>query len=104
MELACRWVDQGGIAMNAIAFALCASLLALTLMAGDGAAQSSGQPKPQIVTVPGGAYVLPRQAGTKDAPDVTFRITPVVDAQQERTDRWISEQSSPGSVQGGRRR
>ena len=90
--------------MNAMAFALCASLLALTLMAGDGAAQNSGQPKPQIVTVPGGAYVLPRQAGTRDAPDVRFQITPVVDAHQERTDRWISEQSSPGSVQGGRRR
>ena len=53
---------------------------------------------------PGGAYVLPRQAGTEDAPDVTFRITPVVDAQQERTDRWISEQTSPGPVHGGRRR
>ena len=53
---------------------------------------------------PGGAYVLPRQAGTRDAPDVRFQITPVVDAHQERTDRWISEQSGPGPVQGGRRR
>jgi hypothetical protein len=89
--------------MNAMAFALCASLLALVLMAGDGAAQNSGQPKPQIVTVTGGAYVLPRQAGTKDAPDVTFKTTPVADAQRERTDRWIAEQSGPGSVQGRRR-
>jgi hypothetical protein len=89
--------------MNAMAFALCASLLALVLMAGDGAAQNSGQPKPQIVTVTGGAYVLPRQAGTKDAPDVTFLATPVADARQGRTDRGITEQSGPGSVQGRRR-
>ena len=88
--------------MTAMAFALCASLLALALMAGDGAAQSSDQPKPQIVTVTGGAYVLPRQAGTKDAPDVIFRTT--ADARQERTDRGITEQSGPGSVPGSKRR
>ena len=88
--------------MNAMAFALCASLLTLVLTAGDGAAQNSGQPKPQIVTVTGGAYVLPRQAGTKDAPDVIFRTTG--DTRPERTDRGITEQSSTGSVQERKRR
>ena len=63
--------------MKAFAFALCRGVLISTIsVVDDGVAQSAGRPTVQVIAISGGAYVLPRQAGSKDAPDVFFAAPP----------------------------
>ena len=63
--------------MKAFAFALCCGVLMSTIsVVDDGIAQSAGRPTVQVIAISGSAYVLPRQAGSKDAPDVFFAAPP----------------------------
>ena len=52
---------------------------------------------PQVVTVTGGSYILPRQAGTKDAPDV--RLSAEATPQpQDRAERMPLPQPTDASM------
>ena len=62
--------------MKAFAFALCCGVVISGIaVVKEGTAQSAG-PAVQVIAISGGAYVLPRQAGSKDAPDVSFAAPP----------------------------
>jgi hypothetical protein len=62
--------------MKACAFALCCGVAIASISAVEqGMAQSAG-PAVQVIAISGGAYVLPRQAGSKDAPGVFFAAPP----------------------------
>ena len=52
-------------------------------------------PTPQVITVTGTTVMLPRQAGTKDAPDVTL-ATPLVAGALERSEKPINDVANPG--------
>lgn len=60
-----------GLAMKPIAFAACCGTLAFCGSVDGGIAQTS-PPPPQIFSIAGITVMLPRKAGTKDAPDVLF--------------------------------
>jgi hypothetical protein len=62
--------------MKALAFALsCGVVISGISVVKEGVAQSA-RPTVQVIAISGGAYVLPRQAGSKDAPDVFLAAPP----------------------------
>ena len=62
--------------MKAFAFALCCGVVISSISVVKGGMAQSARPTVQVIAISGGAYVLPRQAGSKDAPDVFFAATP----------------------------
>ena len=65
------------MAMKALAFALFSSGIVSTATITDGLAQPTATTvKPQVYSVTGSTVILPRQAGSKDAPDITFSMSP----------------------------
>ena len=62
--------------MKAFAFALCSGVVISSItVVQEGMAQST-RPTVQVIAISGAAYILPRQAGSKDAPDVFFAAPP----------------------------
>ena len=65
------------MAMKSLACALFWSGIVSTATINDGLAQPTATTvKPQVYSVTGSTVIFPRQAGSKDAPDVTFSAPP----------------------------
>ena len=63
--------------MKALAFALFSSGIVSMATVTDGLAQPTATTvKPQVYSITGTTVILPRQAGSKDAPDITFSVSP----------------------------
>ena len=91
------------MAMKALAFALFSSGIVSTATINDGLAQPTATAvKPQVYSVTGSTVILPRQAGSKDAPDVTFSVQPSR-VQNDRPKGGSSEAVTPADVPGNRR-
>ena len=63
-------------------------LIALTDI---GLAQQPAATKPEVISITGIGVVLPRQAGTKDAPGVSLTQPGVFELQSASSAPWISE-------------
>ena len=91
--------------MKAFAFALCCGVLMSTIsVVDDGIAQSAGRPTVQVIAISGGAYVLPRQAGSKDAPDVFFFAAPASAGGKGSSEKEITGAVRQAEVSGSQRR
>ena len=91
------------MAMKSLACALFWSGIVSTATINDGLAQPTGATvKPQVYSVTGTTVILPRQAGSKDAPDVTFSTSPSR-SQSDRPQGWSSDALTPGDTPGNRR-
>jgi len=83
------------MAMKALAFALFSSGIVSTATITDGLAQPTATTvKPQVYSVTGSTVILPRQAGSKDAPDVTFSAPP----SRGQNDRPLGNDSPQGAT------
>lgn len=90
--------------MKAFAFALCCGVLISTIsVVDDGMAQSAVRPTVQVIAISGSAYVLPRQAGSKDAPDVSFAGPPPA-AGKGSPEKEITGAVKQAEVSGSQRR
>lgn len=77
--------------MKALAFAACISLLTLV----DAVAQQSPS-KPEVIGITGSTITLPRQAGSKDAPDVSLAQSTDFKLQSDQSkSATIPQSSSP---------
>ena len=90
--------------MKAFAFALCCGVLMSTIsVVDDGIAQSAGRPTVQVIAISGSAYVRPRQAGSKDAPDVFF-AAPATAGGKGSSEKEITGAVKQAQVSGSQRR
>ena len=95
--------------MKALAFALFSSGIVSTATINDGLAQPTATTvKPQVYSVTGSTVILPRQAGSKDAPDITFSVSPSGGQNDrprgnDRPQGGSSEAVTPADVPGNRR-
>jgi hypothetical protein len=81
--------------MKALAFAACISLLTIIVAA----AQQSPPLKPEVIGVTGSTIILPRQAGSKDAPDISL-VTHGFKLQSDHSESLTIPQSSPTKPKG----
>ena len=80
--------------MKALAFAACCGTLVSFISIDSGMAQKSPT-KPQVFSIAGTTVMLPRQAGSKDAPDVPL-AQPITSVEPQRPGSAITEMASPG--------
>lgn len=80
--------------MKAIAFAACCGTLVSCISIDSGMAQTSPA-RPQVFSIAGTTVMLPRQAGSKDAPDIPL-APPITSVEPERSGSPITEMASPG--------
>ena len=63
-------------------------LIALT---NAGLAQQPAGSKPEVISITGIGVVLPRQAGTKDAPGISLATPTAFELQSATSQTWISD-------------
>jgi hypothetical protein len=91
------------MAMKALAFASFLSGIVWTVLINDGLAQPTATTvKPQVYSISGNTVILPRQAGSKDAPDITFSVSPS-GGQNDRPQGGTPDALSPADVPANRR-
>jgi hypothetical protein len=79
--------------MKASAFVAVLILFAL-LPISQGLAQQTAASTPEVIRGAASTIVLPRQAGSKDAPDVSLAGSTVFEPQSDRSEVWIVEQGA----------
>jgi hypothetical protein len=82
--------------MNALS-ASCWSVVALISMGNAGLAQPNVL-TPEVVGIPGIGAVLPRQAGSKDAPDISISKQNTFELQSGTSQPWVGEVGGPAAV------
>ena len=90
--------------MKALAFALFSSGIVSTATITDGLAQPTATTvKPQVYSVTGSTVILPRQAGSRDAPDITFSVSPLGGKNDRRQGATTPDVLSDADVPANRR-
>jgi hypothetical protein len=83
--------------MNALS-ASCWGVVALISLGSAGLAQPSAS-RPEVVGIPGIGALLPRQAGSKDAPDISISKQNTFELQSGTSQPWVGESgNSSGSA------
>jgi hypothetical protein len=83
--------------MNVLS-ASCWSMVVLVSFGDAGLAQKSTAPRPEVHSIPGIGFLLPRQAGSKDAPDISLLKPNAFELQSGTSRPWIGES---GATTGG---
>jgi hypothetical protein len=78
--------------MKAVVFAACFIVIALVIRIDAGIAQQTTGSLPQVITGSSGVIILPRQAGSKDAPDIAPLIGPTFKLQSDRSSKPLQGQ------------
>ena len=90
--------------MKALAFTAYFIVVALLILIDAGIAQQTTGSLPQVITGSSGVIILPRQAGSKDAPDIAPATGPAFRLQSDRSEPLPSERPAPPNGPGGKRR
>jgi len=88
--------------MKASAFVAFLMLLAFLMMR-DSRAERASASKPEVIRGAASTIVLPRQAGSRDAPDVSLARSAVFELQSDRSETWIVEQGAASRANPTRR-
>ena len=91
--------------MKALAFTAYFVFVDLLILIDTGIAQQATGSLPQVITgSSGGVIILPRQAGSKDAPDIAPATGPSFKLQSDRSESLPVERPAPPNGPGGKRR
>ena len=89
--------------MKALAFVLFSSGIVSTATINDALSQPTVTTvKPQVYSVTGSTVILPRQAGSRDAPDITFSLSPL-GGKNDRPQGGSLDAVTPADLPGNRR-
>jgi hypothetical protein len=75
-------------------------VVALISLGNAGLAQPNAS-KPEVVGIPGIGALLPRQAGSKDAPDISISKENTFELQSGTSKPWVDESAGTPSGAGG---
>ena len=90
--------------MKACAFVAFWGAFISLLAVAESLAQQTSTPKLEVIRGTGSAIILPRQAGSKDATDVSPLRSNTFELQSGRSENWISEPQSQGAASPRRER
>ena len=88
--------------MKALAFVAFLFVFA-SVTTSAGLAEQTSVSKPEVIRGAANTIVLPRQAGSRDAPDVSLARSAVFSLHSDRSETWITEQGASSRANSTRR-
>jgi hypothetical protein len=88
--------------MKASAF-VAFSFVFVLVTTSEGLTEQTSVSKPEVIRGAANTIVLPRQAGSRDAPDVSLARSAVFELQSDRSETWIVEQGATSRTNPTRR-